>query len=160
MSLDVNFNVSLTNDVVSFEQLGPVHRSSIFLSTGNFCLYRSKVKYLIEYTKWWHPCSQLYKIQTTVAILFRFWSNLFQYACFLKLCNLKDAFHWVGLSLEVFWHTCLKTQCRPTSDAVCGIWSSSTPVVQQYLDTLTDSKWAWPNFRIFMVSSLGSNYFG
>ena len=25
VSLDVNFNESLTNDIVSFEQLGPVH---------------------------------------------------------------------------------------------------------------------------------------
>ena len=32
VSLDVNFNVSLTNNVVSFEQLGP----DIYLSDTNF----------------------------------------------------------------------------------------------------------------------------
>ena len=30
MSLDVNFNESLTNDVVSFEQLGPVLNFVLF----------------------------------------------------------------------------------------------------------------------------------
>ena len=31
ISLDVNFNESLTNDIVSFEQLGPAHYSKVII---------------------------------------------------------------------------------------------------------------------------------
>ena len=51
VSLDVNFNESLTNDVVSFEQLGPeflVEKKKSTLSgaiTSSILLYKMQVKY-------------------------------------------------------------------------------------------------------------------
>ena len=40
VSLDVNFNESLTNDVVSFEQMGPRHSISAHASKTHFYLTR------------------------------------------------------------------------------------------------------------------------
>ena len=40
VSLDVNFNESLTNDVVSFEQLGPAILAHIYWRTAWFFSYR------------------------------------------------------------------------------------------------------------------------
>ena len=47
MSLDVNFNESLTNDVVSFEQLGPEVQSALPLHCD--------MEYLIT-VNWWKAC--------------------------------------------------------------------------------------------------------
>ena len=38
VSLDVNFNESLTNDIVSFEQLGPVLQKSYVVSIHEKCI--------------------------------------------------------------------------------------------------------------------------
>ena len=40
MSLDVNFNESLTNDIVSFEQLGPGKVCHLGLQVKMFCIDR------------------------------------------------------------------------------------------------------------------------
>ena len=41
VSLFVNFNESLTNDIISFEQLGPDHTSEMYMLTGTvtFCMF-------------------------------------------------------------------------------------------------------------------------
>ena len=45
-SLDVNFNESLTNDIVSFEQLGPdFHSFAFFVFKGNF---NTNIEWILE----------------------------------------------------------------------------------------------------------------
>ena len=63
LSLDVNFNESLTNDIISFEQLGPDDVSEICKLNGKECTSIHCTQPPTDLDSFTHICIQIFSLQ-------------------------------------------------------------------------------------------------